>query len=94
MDCVLKDSTPCQFEEGNLSLRAKPDTLAKLPVNDTMPTSACGLPRLDYCPGIIEEESSLLPVPQRRMPMGLDGVKVCNVFSQSQRSKQLTVHLP
>lgn len=78
VDCVLKNSTPCWFEEGNLSLRAKPNTLAKLPVNDTMPTSACELPCLDYCPGIIEEEASLLLVPQRRMPMGLNGVKVCN----------------
>lgn len=55
---VLKDLTPCQFEEGNLSLRAKPNTLAKLPINDTMPNSTRELPRLDYCSGIIEGEAS------------------------------------
>lgn len=57
---VCLETQLCQSEEGNLSFSGKSNILAKLPVDDTMPVSDPGLPRLEYCPGITEQRRQVL----------------------------------
>lgn len=77
---MLRDSTLCQSEEGNLSFSGKSNILAKLPVNDTMPVSDPGLPRLGSLSGEGKPSSDATEE---------NGVKVCNTPGQRQRSKEL-----